>query len=446
MRLRSRTRLAAFALLMLALRSGAEEEEWKQPPLVPPPPGALAAAVEWARVNTQPLESYELGVGTADLQGFKPIIGDARVIAFGEGMHDTHEYLAFRNRLFEFLVEEMGVTAIGLETGYTESVAADDYVLGRTEANDAAYTSVFSWSEGPSVESKQLLDWMRAYNQRPTTKQPLHIYGLDLTGGRSGGVFPEARLAPDAMLAYITKVDAPLAHDLRKILNPLLPSFNTRKYLSLSQARRDALTGAISDATGAFERDHVSWVAATSRLEYHRAYQQAVVTRQLDMQFRASTPDDSQSHRDTAMARNAVWALGQQGPQGRLMVFAYNGHVRKGPTSSDFASLGLYLHELIGPQLVVIGSLFNQGAVGTVGIESWPLALSDPSTLNAALRAGAGRDLFYFDTRRLPREGPLGEWVDRGQPLRQDYFEGRPRASFDALVFIDRVTPLRALK
>ena len=58
---------------------------------------------------------------------------------WGEAMHDTHEHLAFRNRLFEFLVEQMGFTAIAVETGYSESVAADDYVCriwhGRTAAS-----------------------------------------------------------------------------------------------------------------------------------------------------------------------------------------------------------------------------------------------------------------------------------------------------------------------
>ncbi len=248
------------------------------------------------------------------------------------------------------------------------------------------------------------------------------------------------------MLTYIARVDAPLAGNLKHRLIPLLPSFSTVRYPSLPQARRDAITGAISDAIGAFERQHVEWVAATSRLEYHRAYQHAVVARQLDMQFRASTPEDTQSHRDAAMAHNAVWALQQQGAQGRLLVFAYNGHVRKSATASGFSSLGTYLDDLVGAQLVVIGSLYNQGAMGTAGGETWPLPLSDPGTLNAALRAGAGRPNFYLDLHRLPAQGPLAKWVDEGQPLRGDYFEGRPRASFDAIVFIDTLGPSHPLR
>lgn len=433
---------AAMGALSLAIHSVAlaSEDDWKPPPLAPPPPGALAEAVDWARAHAVPLETLDPGSGFADLQPLKAMIGDARIIGFGEGMHDTHEYLTFRNRLFEFLVEELGVSAIGVESGATEALAADDYVLGRKEASTAAYTSVFSWASEPMAENKQLLDWMRAYNQRPTTRHKLRIYGLDLTGGRSGE-FPECRMAVDAMLAYLEQVDAKRAKALHAVLDPLLPSFNSKAYRALPLAKRNALTGAIADAIGAFEREQVAWVAASSAFDFERGYQQAIASRQLDMSLRNSGVDSVHAQRDPSMARNALRALEQQGPYGKLMVFSYIGHMRKGPTATDASSMGLYLRELADDQFVVIGSLFNQGSVGIAGVDEWPMPLSDLSTLNAALRAGAGRDLFYVDVRKLPTTGPLAEWVDHGQPLRHDYFEGRPRSSFDVLIYVNTISP-----
>lgn len=436
---------AALAIALLPAFAADDGTARESATLMPPPPGALAEAVEWAHANALPLETVEPGSIDADLQPLKTLIGDAHVIGFGEGMHHTHEYLAFRNRLFEFLVEEMGVTAIGLETGATEALAANDYVLGRSEASHAAYASVFSWApDEASEESRQLLDWMRAYNQRAATNRPLRVYGLDLTGGRSGK-FTHARLALDAMLAYVDRVDTDRARSLHAVLDPLRGSFDSRKYPALPGASRDSLTGAIADAIGAFERDQVRWVEASSSFDYQRAYQQAVVARQLDMGFRCGPGRDPQSQRDASMARNALAALQQLGPDARLMVFSYVGHIRKGPTGTDYTPFGGYLRELIGNQYFVIGSLFNRGAVGTAGIDEQPVPLSDPSTLNAALRAGAGRDLFYFDTRRFPASGPLADWIDRGAPLRNHPFEGRPRQSYDVLVFVDTIQPLHRL-
>src|SRR6266702_8865443 len=54
----------------------------------------------------------------------------AHVVAFGEPMHGAHEPLAFRNRLFRFLVERMGFTAIALESGFTESTSARPFIEG----------------------------------------------------------------------------------------------------------------------------------------------------------------------------------------------------------------------------------------------------------------------------------------------------------------------------
>ncbi len=104
-------------------------------------------------------------------------------------MHETHEYFAFRNRLFEFLVEEMGFTAIGLETGYSESVAADDYVLGRAEASDAACTSVFSWSDAPILE-KPAAAGLDACLQRATHHARFASMGSTLPVAAAAACFP----------------------------------------------------------------------------------------------------------------------------------------------------------------------------------------------------------------------------------------------------------------
>lgn len=432
-------------LLLLTACAGAptDESSWQPPPLAPPPPGARAEAVEWARAHVIPLASLEPGSPRDDLRTLKAAIGDARIIGFGEGMHDTHEYLVLRNRLFEFLVTEAGVTAIGLETGATEALAADDYVLGAAAADAATYTGVFSWGDTPLLENKQLLDWMRAYNDLPTTRRKLRVFGLDLTGGRNGQ-FTQARLSLEAMLKFVDDVAPALAQRFHKVIDPLLPAFNTPGYEKLSVSERNALTATIAEAVGAFEREQVLWIERSSNFAYSRAYGQAVVARQLDTGLRNSM--DVQSQRDASMAHNAARVLRELGPDGRLMVFAYAGHIRSGPAPEAPEALGVYLRQMFGSQYFAIGSTYNQGAVGIAGEDEWPLEPSQPATLNAALREGAGRDWFYIETRQFPVEGALADWIDRGEPLRGHHWEGRPRSSFDVLIHIDRLQPAHGLQ
>ena len=70
---------------------------------------APAAIAAWASAQARPLAGLELGKGFKDLELLKRLIGSARVVSLGEGMHGSHDFLALRNRMFEFLVEELGI-------------------------------------------------------------------------------------------------------------------------------------------------------------------------------------------------------------------------------------------------------------------------------------------------------------------------------------------------
>jgi erythromycin esterase len=82
--------------------------------------------VAWAKGCATPLTTVELGSGMDDLGPLRTIVNQARVVALGESGHGIHEFLAFRNRLLAFLVKEMDFTAIAVETGFSESLLADD--------------------------------------------------------------------------------------------------------------------------------------------------------------------------------------------------------------------------------------------------------------------------------------------------------------------------------
>ena len=89
------------------------------------PASTRAAEVErWISASAIPLRSVELIDDLADLRAFAPVVGSSRVVALGESTHGAHEPLAFRNRLFRYLVEQHEFTAIALETGLPESRAA----------------------------------------------------------------------------------------------------------------------------------------------------------------------------------------------------------------------------------------------------------------------------------------------------------------------------------
>jgi erythromycin esterase len=85
--------------------------------------------LSWARRALHPLSTAS-SASQADLAPFRQVVGDARVVAVGEGLHGTAEGLSFRNRLFQYLVENLGFRVIAIESGITESRVVHDYVAG----------------------------------------------------------------------------------------------------------------------------------------------------------------------------------------------------------------------------------------------------------------------------------------------------------------------------
>src|SRR5262245_47595738 len=98
--MRLRTILTIAWLCQDAVSGRAQGDSTHKPPR--PPAGAIAEAKAWAAAHAVPLATCEPGNGFTDLQPLTKMIGNRPVVAFGEGMHNTHEHLAFRNRLFEF--------------------------------------------------------------------------------------------------------------------------------------------------------------------------------------------------------------------------------------------------------------------------------------------------------------------------------------------------------
>lgn len=149
--------LLPLLLLGVACQSGENEQAVATPD---------DAVLVWASASSIPLSSVEPGSGFTDLQELRPLLGSARLVALGEAMHGAHEFLALRNRLFEFLVEELGFTAIAVETGFTEAWAVDEYVQGGPSDGPVAQ-NVFHWAiHQVWLENQQLIDWMREYNAR----------------------------------------------------------------------------------------------------------------------------------------------------------------------------------------------------------------------------------------------------------------------------------------
>lgn len=408
--------LVAFALVLCQPAAA------QMPP--PPQPPVPATVARWVRAQSVPLTSPSQ---------LRSIVGNARVIGLGEPEHGAEDFFALRNRIVQFSVTSLGVTALAAETGYNESIAVDDYITGRAELTPSVVASVFSWSYPDGYrQNRDLLQWLHDYNARASTQRKVHFYGVDLTGGR-GGSFDDARAAVDYALAYLATVDPADAASYQTRLAALLPKFNTASFAALTPLQQADVTTSLDDLIALFERRHVVWGAKTSADSFQRAEHSAVVARELNANFRSAPAESNpQAQREPAMARNVQWVL-QQPNTGRVLLYEADWHISKGPMASDRwgTNLGEYLRQMLGRDYVAIGTLFGMKAAAADA----PAELADPSSLAAAFWQSCEAPCVLNLKRRMPVD--VGQWFSG-----MHHYEGGRvdlvdlRSSFDAMIYL----------
>jgi erythromycin esterase len=429
---------------MMAMRATFLFDQLFQPP-------ASDAFVNWAKSRAVPLADFPKD--RASTNAVRDLVGSARVVALGEPAHGAHEPLAFRNQLFAYLVEKLGFTAIALETGLSEARRANDFVLGGSGDAREVASRAFTWGFGEYSANVELLRWMRQYNAASRSRK-IRFYGIDLSGA-SDGNFTTARVALDDAFAYLERVASDASRRARADLEPFSSRFTRQKYLDLAPAEKTQLRAAIARLIALFQRERPGLVGASSADDFAWAERSAVLAGQLEELFRlwpADMPVDSVSAefqeaaaaRDTAMADNVRWAIGREGPAGRMLVYAHNAHVMSAKLQGGIwsvyqqppAAMGQHLRAALAKDLVIIGTVSARDDAGL------PQATANRTSLEDAL-ARVGAAPFLLDLRDARDIDELAPWLSGLQSMRANFTTQMlvsPQDAFDALVFVDPLT------
>lgn len=421
-----------------------------------PPPVPSAPFIAWAKKHAIPLKTAEPGSGFEDLQPFKAIVGRARVVGVGESTHGTREFFRFKHRLFEFLVEEMGFTAFAMETNFAEATKVNDYVLGGTGEAATLVRGMRFWI-WDTEEVVALVEWMRQHNLKPSTARKVTFYGFDMQS---------MTLALREAVSYLQAVDPPAAREFE----PLSAHAAELQWRDpANQAKRDEAMASLRRMVQCLETNRARFVAASSERAWRLALQETRVTLQT-LFYLGRKEVDTNKIRDDFMAQNIQWMLHEEGPAGRIMLWAHNGHISRGtglllgflPAGGE-ASVGLdhpmgrHLRQALGRDYFALGTAFNQGSfrarpartlhtVGAAGAETFDGVL-----------ARVGPPIFALDLQAPVNDPAAASWLGARHFSRKVgiTYQGReddvnnrlsivPRDYFDAIVFFDRTTAVRA--
>jgi erythromycin esterase len=157
--------------------------------------------------------------------------------------------------------------------------------------------------------------------------------------------------------------------------------------------------------------------------------------------------------RDESMAENVDW-IAKQNPDAKIVLWAHNDHLRNTGYGA-IRSMGSYLRQMYGKQLVNFGFAFNEGSFRAVepgkSLHDFTVPPAPEGTLDHAL-AATGIPLFAVDLRRLPNDSPAAQWFAEPHKTRSigaafsDSLEpflwrpGPPKSDFDVLLFVAKTT------
>lgn len=317
------------------------------------------------------------------------------LLGLGEARHFVGELGELRNEIFRYLVEHEGYRSFAIESDCLRGLVVDDYITTGADTLDDVMERGFSHRFGTSPANRELVRWMRAYNEEHDEK--LRFFGFDgpleywaesprqaLTAlyALLDGPLPcpmetlDALLGPDDRWTNEATVMDPSqsigqsadAQRLRLLADDLVALLDTQApRLSAKDRERAALYG--RTAVGLL-RYH-SWMADTSPARWTRL----------------------SALRDAMMAAN-LRAVAERGP---ALVFGHNLHLQR---NKSFMPLGDQLLEWWSAGAITEAHLgdryaFLVSAFGTVGDNTPP-----PDTVEGILST-LPWDHSLIDARRL---------------------------------------------
>ncbi|MEU6070025.1 erythromycin esterase family protein [Streptomyces sp. NPDC047082] len=348
-----------------------------------------------------------------------------RLLALGEPTHGEDTLLDLRNDLVRQLVEQEGFRTVAIESDCMMGLVVDDYVSSGTGTLDEAMEHGFSHGWGTSEANRELVCWMRAYNDGRPESERLRFAGFDGPLEITGAASP--RQALTALHGYLSaQVDADLLPCTAEALDQLLdtndrwtnPAAMMDPAQSVGQsAQAGRLRLLADDLVALLDEQMPHLITATSRDDWDRACLYGRTATGL-LRYHYWMADTSPARmnrllgvRDQMMAHNLL-ALAERGP---ALIHAHNSHLQRvkstmqmweGPV--EWWSAGALVSAQLGD-----GYAFVATALGTIrhqGVDTPP-----PDTVEGLLYAlpddrcvidGPRLATALGDTRPVRRESP----------------------------------------
>lgn len=396
-----------------------------------------------------PISTVEAGNGFKDLMPLKDILKDKKIVGMGEATHGTSEFFKMKHRFFEFLVEEMGYRVFAMECDGGAGQVINDYIL-KGEGNIEDSLPALYRTE----EVKNMIKWMKEYNDDPSHKEKIKFYGMD--------IFNIVDTLPK-LSYYLGKLDKELQTKVEESLSIIYRN----DIKALTNEQLDSILLNINEFKKDMESSKEKYLNNNLQNEYELAIWNLNLVSQCakyNIELNKSVNPMIQSIaanniRDKYMAANVKWIQEHESKLGndKVMLWAHNLHVS---SIDDFnKKMGKNLKEMYGDEYYSIGFEFSRGSFyicNSVDISSRTMTRLETDN------NGPEYISYKFDKTQIPisfldfksasKSEKIAEilsknqtfncsggyYYDESAPRRIQYI---PKNLFDGLIYIKETTP-----
>ncbi len=354
-----------------------------------------------------------------------PMLGDAKIIGLSEGTHGMIEPIQFRNELLKFLIEQGRIGVVAIESGTVESKLAYDYVNGADIDIDTVLQDGIVCGFGGIDLNRDLLVWLRNYNQNKPKERKVHFYGYDIPGCAPNPVLENALVGFEYLLEYLAQVDSTLSTTYRNRLAEYMPLLRIKDsqediephFTDMDSLQWFTLLQHLDQLEEEFSVRKKSWIGISGSDQYDWARQALIGARQ-NTEFLHSIGNEEYPHspRELGQMENIKWIMKRE-PDRRVAIFAHLGHIAKELHMHGEREMlpmgGEYLSEEFNKDYVVIGNFYGK----LDWFDDDPIVLGD-STVAGELRKYNKKN-FYMKLDKSDsiwqREWPFGKPSSGGQ-------------------------------
>lgn len=370
-----------------------------------------------------PLDGASPSLGQTDLAPLS-VLGGTKIIGLGEATHGTREFFQIKHRVFKYLVENCNVRILGFEMDLGESIYFDRYICeGEGDLDDLMINTMSYWT-WRTKEVKDLLAWMKSYNDGKTDEEKIHILGFDNQ---------YLKCQPDLIMDYVNNVKPDFVDKIQPTMNIFYNMNNSSYadvsdyYSNMSENEKNEISDSLNLVLDRFEAVKSELIANSSAFEYHLIKRLVVTMLQTHTRLYGWANDDvSFYYRDLYMAENVLWQSDLLGDNVNIALWAHNGHVANDMNYTETGSMGFLLKNELGDQYQILGFSFSMGAFRAVtrmdndvlGAIEQQLINVDPleNSLNQLFHY-AQYDNFILRTGDIQINSELGEWSAEARPM-----------------------------